>query len=144
MAKDGLYLGRGRFIPASELSEQTSLSGGPGGQHANKTQSRITLTWNLRASEALSPALKARLERNLANRLSSAGEIQVHVDTHRSQHRNRDDARQRLTALLIEALKVAKPRRPTKPSRAAKAKRMDSKRKRSTTKQTRQKPSHDD
>ena len=144
MGSDGLHLGRGRFIPGAELREQTSLSGGPGGQHANKTHSRITLSWNLRNSEALSPALKARLEAKLSNRLSSEGEIQVHVDTHRSQHRNRDEARQRLTALLVEALKVAKPRRPTKPSRAAKARRMDSKRKRSTTKRTRQKPNRDD
>ena len=144
MGSDGLHLGCGRFIPATELREQTSLSGGPGGQHANKTHSRITLIWNLRTSQALSPTLKARLESKLSNRLNNEGEIQVHVDTHRSQHRNRDEARQRLTALLVDALKVAKPRRPTKPSRAAKAKRMDSKRKRSTTKRTRQKPTQDD
>jgi ribosome-associated protein len=144
MGSEGLHLGRGRFIPASELRERTSLSGGPGGQHANKTSSRITLSWNLRSSEALSSALKARLEIKLSNRLSSEGEIQVHVDAHRSQHRNREEARLRLTTLITEALKVEKPRRATQPSRAAKARRMDSKRKRSDTKRSRQHPNRED
>ena len=140
MAADGLHLGRGRFIPAGELLETTSLSGGPGGQHANKTSSRVTLSWNLRASEALHPALIARLEAKLASRITNEGLLQVHVDSNRSQHRNRDEARERLTNLLIEALKVDKPRRATKPSRGAKQRRLEGKKRRSDVKRGRQTP----
>jgi ribosome-associated protein len=144
MGRDGLHLGANRFIPATELKEQTSLSGGPGGQHANKTESRVTLSWNLVQSEALGPGLKARLTSRLASRLTLDGEVQVHVDTHRSQHRNREEARERLAGLLIDALKVDKPRRKTKPSRRSKERRLEGKRQRAQTKQGRKRPSDSD
>ena len=140
MNRNGLDLGIHGRIPETELTEQTSLSGGPGGQHANKTSSRITLSWKPQNSLILKEAAKARLIARLRHRLTQDGAIQVHVDKHRSQHRNRDEARQRLEAVLIDALKPEKPRRKTKPSRRAKERRLEGKRHRAQTKQGRKRP----
>ena len=140
---DHLDLGSGRLIPLSELRYQVSTSGGPGGQHANKTSSRVTVYWNLEATAALSDQLKARLIGKLSHRLTSAGELQLHVDTHRSQHMNRATAHERLTALLIEALKVPKARQKTKPTRGSKMRRLDGKKRRGDLKKGRSKPRMD-
>ncbi len=141
MSRDGLDLGIHGLIPQAELIEQTSLSGGPGGQHTNKTHSRVTLSWKPQNSAVLSASAKARINTRLSHRLTQDGSIQVHVDTHRSQHRNRAEARQRLTALIVHALKRDKPRLKTKPSRRSKERRLEGKRQRAHTKQGRKRPS---
>ena len=144
MSRGGLDLGIYGLIPESELNEQTSLSGGPGGQHANKTHSRVTLSWTPQNSLVLSATSKARIRNRLSHRLTQDGAIQVHVDSHRSQHRNRDEARQRLAELITNALKRDKPRRKTKPSRRSKERRLEGKRQRAQTKQGRKRPSDSD
>ena len=144
MIRNGLDLGIHGLIPETELREQTSLSSGPGGQHANKTHSRVTLSWHPQSSDALSATAKARLHERLSHRMTTDGVIQVHVDTYRSQHRNRDEARERLAALVTGALKRDKRRHKTKPSRRSKERRLEGKRQRAQTKRGRKRPSESD
>ncbi len=139
-----LSLGGSNRIPASELVELASRSGGPGGQHVNTSSTRVTLRWNLRDTRGLRPEAKSRALARLANRLTREGEIVLHADRHRSRHRNRQDARERLQGLLVAALVVETPRRPTKPTRAAKSRRLDSKRRQGAAKVRRQTRSEDD
>lgn len=139
-----LSLGGGNRIPASELVELASRSGGPGGQHVNTSSTRVTLRWNLRDTRGLRPEARTRALARLSTRLTREGEIVLHADRHRSRHRNREDARERLQSLVAAALVVVTPRRPTKPSRASKTRRLDSKRRRGASKQDRQTRSEDD
>lgn len=139
-----LQLGRGNRIPESELVELASRSGGPGGQHVNTSSTRVTLRWNLRETRGLTPEARARALERLAARLTRDGELVLHASSHRSRHRNREDARARLQALVAEALVVAPHRRPTKPSRAAKTRRIESKRKHGASKERRRIRSQDD
>ncbi len=126
-------------IPASELSYAASRSSGPGGQHANKTDSRIQVRWNVPASKAMSDYLKKRLLKVFGSRLTDDGDLLLAADSHRSQHRNRDEVNQRLAALVREALVPPKPRRKTKPSKASRQKRLDAKRRRADLKNQRRK-----
>lgn len=143
--RDGdLLLAGGNRIPASELVEQASRSGGPGGQHVNTSSTRVTLRWNLRETRGLRPEARARALVRLATRLSKTGEIVLHADRHRSRRRNQLDARERLQALVAAALIVETPRRPTKPTRAARTRRLDAKRRRGDSKQSRQSQTDDD
>lgn len=139
-----LSLGGGNRIPASELVELASRSGGPGGQHVNTSSTRVTLRWNLRDTRGLRPEARARALARLATRLTREGEIVLHAARHRSRHRNRQDARERLQGLVVAALVVETPRRPTKPTRAAKNRRLDSKRRQGASKERRQTRSEDD
>ena len=124
-------------IPLSELVYTASRSSGPGGQHVNTTDTRIQVRWNVKESAALGDVEKARLLKNLASRLTEAGDLILAGDTHRSQRRNREDVTQRLADLVREALIPPKPRRKTKPSRASREKRLDEKRKKARTKKDR-------
>jgi ribosome-associated protein len=137
MAKHGLNIGYGVTIPDSELTEKVSLSGGPGGQHANKTSSRVTLNWNVVESDALGPNQRARLMSKIGGRLTKAGVLQINVDTHRSQHANRETARERLAEVVHAALVIEKRRKATKPTRGSQKRRVESKRKRSEVKKGR-------
>lgn len=130
------------IIPDAELQWRFSPSGGPGGQHANKANTRAELSWNLAESAVLSTALSATQRSRL---LAKLGEVAVVVvDEERSQSRNRDIAEQRLAARVRAALVVPKPRRKTKPSRGAKERRLKAKRSRSQDKQLRRRPGRDD
>jgi len=140
---DDLILSGDRRIPAAELSYAASRSSGPGGQHVNKTSTRISVRWNARTSQALPEADRARLLEALASRLTQAGELVVSVEDYRSQARNRALARERLATLIEEATHVDAPRRPTRPSKASRRRRLESKRQRSTTK-ARRRPPHVD
>lgn len=143
--RDGdLLLAGGNRIPASELVEQASRSGGPGGQHVNTSSTRVTLRWNLRETRGLRPEARVRALARLETRLSRTGEIVLHADRHRSRRRNQLDARERLQALVAAALIVETPRRPTKPTRAARTRRLDAKRRRGESKQSRQSRTDDD
>lgn len=139
-----LLLAGGNRIPASELVEQASRSGGPGGQHVNTSSTRVTLRWNLRETRGLRPEARTRALARLATRLTRAGEIVLHADNHRSRRRNQQDARERLQALVAEALVVEKPRRATKPTRASRGRRLDAKRRRGDSKQLRQSRTDED
>jgi ribosome-associated protein len=128
---------RGVVIPQEELSWRFSRSSGPGGQSVNTTDSRVELSYDLAASDALDPVLKERALRALAGRLVG-GVITVTASEHRSQLRNRQAAASRLAALLTEA--TAPPpttRRPTRPSRASRERRLAEKQRRSELKRLR-------
>ncbi len=134
---DDLEVRRGLVIPASELEERFMPSGGPGGQHANRSNTRVELRFDIASSPSLSDLHRARLVEVLGD------EVRVVCDEERSQLRNRDIARQRLAGRLRNALVREAPRRPTKPSRAARARRVDEKKRRGEVKQQRRRPSAD-
>ena len=99
--------------------ERATRAGGPGGQHVNTSSTRVELSWNLERSRAPSEEQRARLREKLASRLDADGNVRVVASSFRSQLRNREDAEERLVALVRRALQVPKVRRKTKPHRAA-------------------------
>jgi ribosome-associated protein len=128
---------RGRVIPAEELSWRFSRSPGPGGQSVNTSETRVELSYDLAGSDALPPPLKERALRALEGRLSG-GVVTVTASENRSQLRNREAAAARLSALLTEATAPPpKSRRPTRPSRAARERRLADKQRRSEVKRLR-------
>ncbi|HWL00604.1 MAG TPA: alternative ribosome rescue aminoacyl-tRNA hydrolase ArfB [Parapedobacter sp.] len=118
---------------------QTSRSGGAGGQHVNKVETKVTLLFDIAAATLFSEAEKARLRKQLSNRLQSEGLLQISSQETRSQLRNKEVALQKLAELLSDALKTEKPRKATKPSKAAVQKRLDAKRQQSLRKINRKK-----
>lgn len=124
-------------IPAAELEIRATRAGGPGGQHVNKTSTRVEVVWGLADSAALSDPDRARLTARLASRLDSRGALRVVAADTRSQSRNRELALQRLAAMVRAALVIPKARRPTKPTRASKVRRLETKKRRSATKRDR-------
>jgi ribosome-associated protein len=124
-------------IPAAELSWRFSRSSGPGGQGVNTTDSRVELSWNLLASDLLSPALKERAVQRLGARLV-AGVLTITASEHRSQLRNREAAEARLAARVGEAIAAPpRSRRPTKPSRGSVERRIAQKKRRGNIKRGR-------
>jgi ribosome-associated protein len=125
------------IIPEADLSWRFSRASGPGGQSVNTTDSRVELVFDLAGSTAFSPTLHRRALARLADRLVD-GAVVVVASEHRSQLRNRDAARERLAELLAEATAPPpRPRRPTKPSASAKARRLDEKSRRGQVKRLR-------
>ena len=139
-----LVIQRGLTIAGAELDVQTSVGGGPGGQHVNKSATKVTLRWSLVESASLSETQRQRFEQKLASRLTTKGELIVQVHEHRSQQRNLDEARRRLAQWIVQALQVQKKRRPTKPTRASKKRRVDGKKRRGAVKKNRQRVSQHD
>lgn len=131
-------------IPESELVEQFIHAGGPGGQHVNKTATAVQLRFSVTNSPSLPEATRARLLRLAENRINQDGELLIEARQHRSQQRNREDARERLAGLIARAAKPTKRRKPTRPSRAAKARRIDRKKQRGRKKQLRTPPGSDE
>ena len=127
-------------VPLSELDYRASRSGGPGGQHVNTSSTRVEVWWDVARSPSLTPEQRAQLLERLRRRLDSEGRLRLVSSGSRSQLRNREDVTERLSEVIAAALVVRKKRKPTKPSRAAKAARLDAKRKRSVTKQRRRRP----
>lgn len=117
-------------IPGEELSVVTSRSGGPGGQHVNTTESRVSLRWNVTCTLALDEPSRARLITALGSRLTRGGDLVVHVSTERSQHTNREIARERLAGVVRAARVPRVPRRATKPSKGSKLRRLHAKKQR--------------
>ncbi len=130
---------RGLRVPAGELTEQFSRSSGPGGQHVNTADSRVQLSLDLGTTTALDEDQRRRVIGRLAPRLSGTV-LTVSAEEHRSQHRNRTAARRRLTELLRETVMPEVIRRPTKPTRASKRRRLEGKRRRAEIKRRRQRP----
>ena len=131
---------RGVEIPAQELGWRFSRSGGPGGQSVNTSDSRVELSFDVRRSAVLPDPIRERLLSRLGHRLVD-GVVTIAASEYRSQHRNREAARARLVDLLTEASAPPPPRRrPTKPSRGAKERRLANKMHRSRTKALRRRP----
>jgi ribosome-associated protein len=141
---DELRVSRGLLIPPAELKESASRSGGPGGQHVNKTSTRVTLRWNIESSAALSDRQRSRLRSRLGRRLTLRGDLIVHAGHARSRARNRERARERLAELVREGLATPRARVATRPSTAARKRRLEGKRRRSQLKQGRRTPATDD
>ena len=114
-------------IPEQELEYTTSRSSGPGGQHVNTADTRVTLRFDLAATETLNEEQKARIQERLAGRISRAGILRVTSQRHRSQHANKEAATGRFVQLLAEALEESPPRRPTRPPRSKQRKRLEEK-----------------
>lgn len=144
MSADGPLVVDGNVsIPRQELHLRATRSGGPGGQHVNTSSTRIELLWNARGSRALTGEQRARVLEKLASRVDAQGNVRVVASAYRSQARNRDDALDRLATMIRRALVLPKARKTTRPSRAAKEKRLLSKKLLSEKKQKRRTP-HDD
>jgi ribosome-associated protein len=132
-----LHIRHGLALPADEVELRTSRSSGPGGQHANVTASRVEAVFDVLASETLSETQKARV-------MARCGAVvRASAQDTRSQLRNRELALKRLAERLDHALAVQRPRKPSKPSRTAKAKRVDAKKRRGETKRLRGRPPQD-
>jgi ribosome-associated protein len=127
-------------IPLGELEFRASRASGPGGQGVNTTDSRVELRFDLAASPSLPPEAKARALRRLGPRVDSRGILRVVAQAQRSQLANRRAAVERFAELLAGALATRRARRPTRPTRAAAARRVETKRRRSTTKRLRERP----
>jgi ribosome-associated protein len=125
-------------IPLREIELRASRSSGPGGQHANVTASRIEAVFDIEASDALTPEQRERLRARYGRRVSAVAQDA------RSQARNRELALERLAERIARGLARRRKRRPTRPSRAAKERRLAAKRRRAEHKRARRRPSLDD
>ena len=132
---EGIRVAENTVIPLEEIQFRASRSSGPGGQHANVTASRIEAVFDVEASTSLSDEQRDLLLRRLGERVTAVAQDA------RSQARNRELALERLREKLAAGLRRPKPRRPTKPSRAARERRLEENRRRSTRKAQRRPPS---
>ena len=135
----GLIVDESLVIPRAELETRTSRSSGAGGQHVNKTSSRVEISWNIAQSRVLSDEQRNQLLLRLASRLSEKGSIRVVASDTRSQLRNREKAEQRLAGTIAKALVIPKRRKPTRRPRSADEARLTDKKKQSDRKRERQK-----
>jgi ribosome-associated protein len=134
MAAESIRVTRSVVLPLAEIELQVSRSSGPGGQHAQKSETRVVAVFDVEASNALTPTQKRRV-------IARAGPVlRAVAQDERSQARNRELAVERLVATLREALRVERKRKPTKPSRAARERRLEGKRRRSNVKRLRRPP----
>lgn len=139
MAAEGtLHVRRGLELPLSEISWRATTAGGPGGQHANRTLSRVEVSFDVGASEVLGPRQRARLTARLGP------VVRAGASESRSQARNRELALERLAAKLDAGLRETAKRTPTKPTKGSQRRRVESKRRHSETKRHRRPPGADD
>jgi ribosome-associated protein len=131
-------------IPESELRFTASRASGPGGQHVNKVNSRVTLQFDLAGSPSLDPAQRERIARKLGGRVTAAGLLKLHSQRHRSQAANRAELIRRFSTLLQEALRRRPRRRKTVPSQAVHQRRLAHKQRRAAVKRARGKPDDPD
>jgi ribosome-associated protein len=131
-------------IPVAELEFRASRASGPGGQGVNTTDSRVELRFDLAGSPSLSDEAKELALRRLGPRVDSGGVLRVVAQAQRSQLANRRAAMERFAELLAAALATPRARRPTRPTRASTARRVESKRRRSATKRLRDRPRRPD
>jgi ribosome-associated protein len=133
----------GVMVPESEIAFTASRSGGPGGQNVNKVSSRVTLSFDVMRSSALSEDQKTRISRKLAKRINKEGILRVVSQRTRSQELNRSDAMMRFAGLLRQALAEDRPRIKTKVSAGARERRLEEKKKRRIVKQQRSRTADD-
>jgi ribosome-associated protein len=124
-------------LPPEELELRVSRASGPGGQHVNKTATRVEVLWRVAGSSALSDTQRARVLTKLAKRVDAAGFLHIVAQDHRSQLRNRLAAIERLEALVTAALVVPKARRPTRPTKGSREARITTKKRRGHLKRER-------
>jgi ribosome-associated protein len=134
IARESIQVHNRLAIPLDEIDLRYSRSSGPGGQHAQKTETRVEAVFDVEASENLSEAQKKRLHRK------AGPVVRAVAQDERSQHRNRELALERLAAAIRAGLHVERKRRPTKPTAAARKRRLEAKKRRSTTKKLRRPP----
>jgi ribosome-associated protein len=137
MPPESIRVHRGLAIPLGEIRLRTSRSSGPGGQHAQKTETRVEATFDVDASATLTDAQKARIQRKAGPVLRAVAQDE------RSQWRNRELALERLASALRDALRTERRRRPTAPTAGSKERRLGEKRVRSRTKRLRRPPDED-
>jgi ribosome-associated protein len=139
-----LYIANGISIDESELKEEFVRASGPGGQHVNKTSSAVQLRFNVVHSPSLPEDVRARVCQLAAGRLTGEGELIIEAKRFRSQEQNRRDARARLTELLRRATVKPRKRRPTKPTMAARERRLGAKQHRGKVKRERRPGGNDE
>lgn len=124
----------------TELHFKAVRSSGAGGQHVNKTASKVLLSWHLNKTQVFSEIQKTRLEKNLKNRLTTDGVLLLHSEASRSQHKNKALVIKRFLELIQRGLKLPKKRKPTKIPKSAKLKRLSNKKKQADKKAKRKPP----
>lgn len=123
-----------------EINFKTALSGGPGGQHVNKTETKVILEWNILSSDAVSTDEKEMLQKKLKNNINKDGVFQINSAQTRSQHKNKKLVIERFLNIVETSLQKKKKRKPTKPSKASKIKRLKKKKANSEKKANRKNP----
>lgn len=142
--KNDVHVKNGITIPEHDLEITTSRSGGAGGQHVNKTDTRITIRWNVKNTTVLNEEQKNRVLQNLQSRLTIEGELIIHNSESRSQQQNKEMALAQLAHIIRKALHVPKKRMKTRTPHSVKEARLESKTHRGEIKKMRSKKGHED
>lgn len=127
-----------------EIEEHFIRSSGPGGQNVNKLSTAVQLRFDVRRSPSLPEPVRRRLEMLSGRRLTQDGVLVITAQRHRTQERNREDARERLIALIQSAAEIPRPRRPTRPTKGSRIRRLETKTRRAGVKSLRARPTREE